>query len=320
MLENSINEIIHSVLWHNKNPKKNYLHRIITIIEKALSVNITYINVNRHTASDSRLDILFKNAMHSSAYCCFIKDKNKGQQYCYICKSKGIKKCMKYREGFDGMCILGVHDIVKPVFIKDELYGILYLSGIRCIEEEQRARMLIKKHCSLLGRSEGEMLDEYRKLTPADADKLIVMDECLEELRQIIIYIINTIKPLNEDGKEQGGGNGISTSGGKWLVNSVLPYLEEHYKSNISLEKLAGTFFINPQYLCRAFKSKIGVNYKQYIKQLKVEEAKIKLTTTSSPITDIALSSGFQDSNYFCRVFKNYTGITPSEYRKLAGI
>lgn len=315
----SISEIAHTTCYI-ENPQKNYLHRIITIIEKALKVNITYINMNRYTAVDPRLNILFKNAIHSSNYCLFIKENKKGQQYCYICKSKGIKKCLAFRNGFNGMCIMGVHDIVKPVFIKDEIYGILYLSGIRFIDEEHKAKILIKKHCKTFGRSESEMISEYMKLTPVDSEKMKVMEECLEELREIIIYIIKTMKPLSATKKEFSAESDESMTEEKWIYNSILPFIKENYKSNITLEKLAEIFFMNPSYLCRTFKLKVGVNFKQYITQLKIEEAKDKLIRTDSSITEIAISSGFNDPNYFSRVFKKNVGMTPSEYRTLAGI
>lgn len=313
-----ISEIVHNVLWYNENPGKNYLQRVIAIVEKALGVNITYININRNTASDSRLDILRNNAVHSSSYCLFIKEKIKGQKYCYICKMKGIKKCMTLMEEFDGMCIMGVHDIVKPVIKDDELFGILYLSGIRYTPEECKARELINKHCKLLGRYEEEMLKEYLRLTPVNIEGLGVMEKCLEELRQIILDILNTMKPLNVRGKEISGSSGASASDKKWIYNTILPYIEENYKNNVSLEELAETFFINSQYLCRLFKSKTGMNFKQYITQLRIEEAKAKLTVPINSITDIALSTGFNDPNYFSRVFKDNVGMTPSEYRKSA--
>ncbi|MCO6555590.1 MAG: AraC family transcriptional regulator, partial [Gilliamella sp.] len=33
-------------------------------------------------------------------------------------------------------------------------------------------------------------------------------------------------------------------------------------------------------------------------------------------IKEIALASGFKDSNYFCRIFKKKTERTPTEYRR----
>ena len=40
------------------------------------------------------------------------------------------------------------------------------------------------------------------------------------------------------------------------------------------------------------------------------------LRNTGLPVTEIALATGFSDSNYFTRQFRNITGLTPSSYRK----
>lgn len=44
------------------------------------------------------------------------------------------------------------------------------------------------------------------------------------------------------------------------------------------------------------------------------------LLNTGFSITEIAYSSGFNDSNYFGDVFKRIKGVSPLQYRKRSGI
>ncbi len=53
----------------------------------------------------------------------------------------------------------------------------------------------------------------------------------------------------------------------------------------------------------------------QYITLLRIGKAKEMLWNTDKSITEIAMSIGFNSSQYFSRVFKNYVGVTPGEYR-----
>ena len=55
-----------------------------------------------------------------------------------------------------------------------------------------------------------------------------------------------------------------------------------------------------------------------YIRQTRLEYAKILLTTTSLSIQQISERLQFGTRNYFTRVFKEYAGISPSDYRSSA--
>lgn len=52
-----------------------------------------------------------------------------------------------------------------------------------------------------------------------------------------------------------------------------------------------------------------------YLRHLRVEEAKSRLTATDAPVTDIALDCGFGSSAYFASVFRSAVQCTPSQYR-----
>ena len=49
---------------------------------------------------------------------------------------------------------------------------------------------------------------------------------------------------------------------------------------------------------------------------VRLQHAALDLVSTNDSITEIALRSGFSDSNYFKDAFKKKYGITPSAYRK----
>ena len=54
----------------------------------------------------------------------------------------------------------------------------------------------------------------------------------------------------------------------------------------------------------------------QYIIRRRIGEAQNLLITTRRSITDIALSCGYNNSNYFQSVFKRLVGMTPGQYRR----
>ena len=64
------------------------------------------------------------------------------------------------------------------------------------------------------------------------------------------------------------------------------------------------------------FKETTGFGFKEYLLALRIKHACDMLLNTGFSITEIAYSSGFNDSNYFGDVFKRIKGVSPLQYRK----
>lgn len=54
-----------------------------------------------------------------------------------------------------------------------------------------------------------------------------------------------------------------------------------------------------------------------YLKKIRVENAKNLLLNTDQTVEDISYAVGYSDIKYFSRLFKKLTGLTPTEFRKL---
>ena len=99
-------------------------------------------------------------------------------------------------------------------------------------------------------------------------------------------------------------------------IHSITRYVREHLCEEVSLTVLAEAFHLNPQYISQLFKTEIGVGFLAYLTSIRMERAKQLLLTTSLPITDISVQSGYADYRVFTKVFKKAEGITPSQYRR----
>lgn len=99
-------------------------------------------------------------------------------------------------------------------------------------------------------------------------------------------------------------------------ITGITRYLQEHLAEEISLSVLADQFHLNPQYISQLFKSEIGVNFLVYLTNIRMEQAKKLLLTTSLSIAEVSEQSGYCDYRVFTKVFKKSEGITPSQYRR----
>ncbi|MFA5693201.1 MAG: glycoside hydrolase family 3 N-terminal domain-containing protein, partial [Acholeplasmataceae bacterium] len=103
------------------------------------------------------------------------------------------------------------------------------------------------------------------------------------------------------------------------LIKKVVGYLNEHYAKYISLQLVADEFKISSAHLSRIFKREMGITFINYLNQIRVERAKVLLTTTTLYVYEIGNLCGFSDENYFTKLFKQKVGTTPISYRSQFG-
>ncbi|TBL75702.1 helix-turn-helix domain-containing protein [Paenibacillus thalictri] len=102
----------------------------------------------------------------------------------------------------------------------------------------------------------------------------------------------------------------------KIIVDKMIATLHEDYHTDISLEACASEHGVNPFSLSRIFKQLTGVNFIEYLTQVRLDHSKRLLAETDAKINEIAERVGYQPT-YFNRIFKKYEGVTPSRYREL---
>ena len=98
-------------------------------------------------------------------------------------------------------------------------------------------------------------------------------------------------------------------------ITGITRYLQEHLAEDISLTILAEQFHLNAQYISQLFKSEIGVNFLAYLTNIRMEQAKKLLLSSSLSIAEVSEQSGYADYRVFTKVFKKSEGVTPSQYR-----
>jgi|GEM_PF-841634 len=100
------------------------------------------------------------------------------------------------------------------------------------------------------------------------------------------------------------------------IVEQIRRYIDEHYTNpDISLTHLGEVFQTNPKYISFIFKEQLGVNFVNYLTDVRVEQAKRLLKSTDDLIPDIAAQVGYVHAVSFNRVFKKVVGMTPGGYR-----
>lgn len=100
-------------------------------------------------------------------------------------------------------------------------------------------------------------------------------------------------------------------------INGAINYMEEHLSDKITLKDLAEISNLSLIHFSRVFKSISGYSPMDYLNRLRIQRATQLLLESDLTIIQIAMDTGFSDSNYFSRAFKKVREQTPSEFRRI---
>ncbi len=102
------------------------------------------------------------------------------------------------------------------------------------------------------------------------------------------------------------------------LENILTEYLysDALAKSGLpSVQYIAQTLNMSPNYLGALLKNLTGQNTQQHIHNKVIEKAKEKLSTTSLSVSEIAYELGFEHIQSFSKLFKSKSGLSPLKFR-----
>lgn len=101
----------------------------------------------------------------------------------------------------------------------------------------------------------------------------------------------------------------------RWL-KQARELLHEQFHESLTLSTLARSVGVHETHLSREFRRYYRCTVGEYIRHLRIEFACQQLSTSVTPLSDIALAAGFTDQSHFARTFKQITGTSPATYRR----
>lgn len=98
-------------------------------------------------------------------------------------------------------------------------------------------------------------------------------------------------------------------------VMRALQYINEHMNEDIKHQDLASIANMSKGYFSQIFKDMFGKTFHEYIRDARIENARLLLEQTEHSIYKIAELSGYPNEKYFSRVFREQMGMLPRDYR-----
>jgi two-component system response regulator YesN len=101
------------------------------------------------------------------------------------------------------------------------------------------------------------------------------------------------------------------------LLKEMELYIRNHFhEEELNLTAIAAHVHISPAYASTLFKKYKGMNFSEYLVQLRMDKAAELLSATDSKSYEVSEQVGYRNPQYFSVLFKKHFGKSPSEYRK----
>ncbi len=100
------------------------------------------------------------------------------------------------------------------------------------------------------------------------------------------------------------------------FIRDALKYVREHFREELTMTMVANHVSTNYTWFSEKFVEQTGLHFNDYLKRIRIAEARKLLTNQCLKVYEVAEQCGFPDTKYFIKVFRNECGMTPTEFRR----
>jgi len=104
-----------------------------------------------------------------------------------------------------------------------------------------------------------------------------------------------------------------------WRVALLLETLSRSAILSLTIERVSSQLRLSPRHAAVIFKKHIGVSFRSYVRQKRLERAKDLLAQPELSVKEIASNVGYSATSNFDRDFRVAYGQRPRDYRESLG-
>lgn len=98
-------------------------------------------------------------------------------------------------------------------------------------------------------------------------------------------------------------------------IKMAVDYIEENYAKDLNMAVVSNYISMNYSLFSYSFKQYTGSNFVNYLKEIRMREAKKLLTETDMKIIEISQAVGYDNEKHFMKILKQPVEVSPTEYR-----
>jgi AraC-like DNA-binding protein len=245
---------------------------------------------------------------------------------CHHCGPRQLARALHADgKGHRFRCHLGVRNYWIPMRVRGVTVAIAYLQASTARPESRapkraghvetkvvpaaeffragRLLRLIVQHVQTLD------LAELRQAELSNADRAVLT---LEKEQARLQEVLQRHLPIRPEVARRSG----PESHADQVVQNLMKRIEQDYGTPLTLRQCAGLLGLNAAYLSALFSRAVGVPFKTYLTEVRLERAKALLDVSAKNLSEVAAAVGYASENRFRIAFKKANGLSPKLWRE----
>lgn len=158
-----------------------------------------------------------------------------------------------------------------------------------------------------MSEADGDLVDSVTRLLVATRDPVERKILAPLILKEITFHVLRTEQCARLL-------QGASEENSSDLVYQVISYVQDHMGELMTVDDLARHVAMSSSAFSHLFRDRAGIPPYQFIKQMRLEEARRRLTEGGRDVSTVCREVGYSSLSHFVREFKRHFGVTPSAY------
>lgn len=201
-----------------------------------------------------------------------------------------------------GGCIIDSH-LFHPIFLSGHFKSVFETKYMNPVIQNRQLDLLPIRGETV---TQTKMLQKLRQLSQLQKqqDTEFQTRNCLSEIWLLLLEELKNTQLRTPVSKNQD------------RILTMLSYIQENYQQKITLQEIADAGSVSTRECLRCFQMSIRQSPMEYLIDYRIQAAAKLLETTTLPITEIAMRTGWGSSAYFTKMFRQHRGKTPNSHRK----
>ena len=107
----------------------------------------------------------------------------------------------------------------------------------------------------------------------------------------------------------------VETGSYSLITRSIMAYIENHFHTSFSMQKMAVELNYHRNYLSTVFSRDTGISVVDYLNLIRIRQAVIFFAYYNQDVFTAYESIGFTNASHFSRVFKSLVGVSPRHFK-----
>ncbi len=267
-------------------------------LDEIRSIFVDFHNLTKFRIAlfDENFSELLSYPNRLSTYCKILRSNALLNSACNACDYNAFSKCRHTRSPVTYECHAGLTEIIIPVISDNTIIGYIMSGQLRKEETNFNWEYILSSLCDY-------DLD-YELLKGAYEHRPQLKFEIIESATRILGICANYLSQCNKIAPEK-----------NTLAYKIDTYILENIAEDFDVMTLCSHFKYKKTHFYKLTNELYGIPIMKRIRQIRMHQAKLMLSQTRVPISEIAAAVGIYDYNYFTKIFKSEVKCTPREFR-----